>query len=1600
MSIDKDHPEQIYRKVIPEAFLTTYDQAARIDLYVQGYTSPGSPWAADLRLGFEYHEDHRVGAVNLGSPTTPFLSMRGSSGISTENPYHFKWGPERGCHDVFPNTQLQVLRLYNIDTSYTEETEVRAVVDWSQALTVETGNIGLFDMYLTLAEGTGYYIWRVRPIGSMADGGIANDTNWGLWSTAPADGAILDFTNPLSLPDYAICYQQFDDDLIWAYSRNFTEGTTSSGTKIAEGMAYATPSMIPRQSQARVMSDQGVIAAESVADNTGSGSLQTLPVPIDGDALYYREEVIMDGSDPYTAANYDDDLTFDDPDPADGGEVDVFYSSTNTDESIPDASGYPFSRVLHGTDGTSRPREASGPGWAHRLGGNAGGKDRTVKMYYSGVSDWELIRVFGSEAPKDTTVTKVLMLDPNKVTSVAYYAGGALIATAYDTRQGDTLLAGLDEDSITTELVLDTLKGDRQRGTHGFSSQKRLAFTDTTELRLYYRIATDTVHYDGCSSGCMTCDYKVSLFVHDLNDPENTIEYPIFLGGEDCSGAPPSYDTGMILTLPPGEYQIERRVQTHNIDPTSISGSDPAGKTFADNFRQRLAGEFEAEIRSSSEIIAVQGFLDSNDFEGLYDYLEINPEVPEYALIETPCCTLNIPIIDPDCGGNPCKDGTPDFEGYMISKWGSVFAPGGDTNNLNNYFQHDGADRYPSTMLFPDGKGAFNALIGHMLSDTTAGYSCKDLWMCWTSLMSTLDVASFIDGDPDERRPDFDLLDQFLKCAGTRYINVSTSAYGSTGYLEKAYKYFNYTIGANHLCDSVLGYNAGWLNNADSSSRWRELEGCVVAGNRSASEIEDELMLPCVTASSSPVDRDSCLMQMKRRTESECRSRCSERRSEFESAVRSQYGWGVSMDTVVCLAEAMIAECESQCSLTVHYHDDNPTEHIDSIGTYEEFAQMQKIYGWRAFVDTSSVCADSTASYPGTEVDIRPIVLDRLNGLLRAKTMHEVGPEGAEWNIRAELRKILPPALANSIITDSVVWVRYRDESAHFVYEDSCELWYRGDTIVCGTPESPHALVDALNAYVNEFWAYGIDAGDDQATTECVTADGTVIGRRYEYSLFEEEYEDRMEWYDSSRFTCVNGYARPKVLSDFITTSAPDESDLIDTAFTAYRKSTSHKFVMPFVNLKGCNDSLLITIAPEVGGGHEFCDTADKFGWYRYALMGSVQCGTELYYHVVDARVEGVFPLYDSLLLWIKSPFTERIGRFGQDAQGYLVFYPYRRETGYYDTATAERIFGIRFFSAISQKVSDDACGTIGCPAACFGWRLDTIARMIPDSVFNTTCEERAASKIRAAIDEGIARCVGYQLRGLDDLYRNKCGSADSLDDELIIKYPLHLYHFTLYYYDRAGRLVKTVPPKFIDDNATTRSTRPSHGQVTKIWYNSFGLPVTSYTPDGLTIQYFYDRLGRLRFSQNAQQENDGEYSYIKYDDLGRALKSAKAPSRPAATPMPPTSRITPSRSPAHNEPIPSTPSRRASSIRMDRSSRTFATRSATPTPMPAPARTTATICTATSSGWHRNSPASRASTTSSTTTISSAATSTSCTTMRDAPISSIIATPMMPIVD
>ncbi|MFT3935472.1 MAG: RHS repeat-associated core domain-containing protein [Chitinophagaceae bacterium] len=68
----------------------------------------------------------------------------------------------------------------------------------------------------------------------------------------------------------------------------------------------------------------------------------------------------------------------------------------------------------------------------------------------------------------------------------------------------------------------------------------------------------------------------------------------------------------------------------------------------------------------------------------------------------------------------------------------------------------------------------------------------------------------------------------------------------------------------------------------------------------------------------------------------------------------------------------------------------------------------------------------------------------------------------------------------------------------------------------------------------------------------------------------------------------------------------------------------------------------------------------------------------------------------------------------------------------------------------------------------------------------------------------------------------------------------------------------------------------PTHKMPTHYYYNSLNAVTKQTSPDGGESNFFYDLLGRLVVSQNAEQklstrgETDDRYSYTKYDALGR----------------------------------------------------------------------------------------------------------------------------------
>jgi hypothetical protein len=131
--------------------------------------------------------------------------------------------------------------------------------------------------------------------------------------------------------------------------------------------------------------------------------------------------------------------------------------------------------------------------------------------------------------------------------------------------------------------------------------------------------------------------------------------------------------------------------------------------------------------------------------------------------------------------------------------------------------------------------------------------------------------------------------------------------------------------------------------------------------------------------------------------------------------------------------------------------------------------------------------------------------------------------------------------------------------------------------------------------------------------------------------------------------------------------------------------------------------------------------------------------------------------------------------------------------------------------------------------------------------------------------------------------YRQKCLDRVPVGETFTIKRKERQYHYTLYYYDQGGNLVKTVPPAGVVQlsDATAAGidakrianqvqTTPAHLKTTLYTYNTLNQLIWQQTPDAGEAQFYYDAVGRLVASQNEKQKPSYSFSYTLFDNLGR----------------------------------------------------------------------------------------------------------------------------------
>lgn len=1470
--------EQRFRYIYVDTLLARHGNVDEYRVYIDSlYVSGGVD--ASVRLTARFDDEFAVGIVRPPpahtQPVLKTLPLQSPSihGPKTSNPMRFEWGNEFGCGDVFPGAQLQLLRLYNIDPiNENDSSRVKAVVNWDNAVTYETGNRET-SVLLTIAQGTGWYVWRVRPIGSVYPGGSGDARNWGVWTRAPASGTLLELTdlwNDADQDSSMFFYVQFEDSLNWTFERALAE--RREGTVFSESMTFMSAGGMPRQSQVRsTASSAAYLISQVVPDFTGRTLFETVPAPTGSPATGFRYQrgFLQAGGDAYTAEDYDSDANVRDPAAVSGsgGTLNDYYGGTRFHDGgqIPSAAGYPFRRTLITPDGTGRIAEIGGPGPTHRIGGSGSGQERTIRIRYGSASETELLRLFGRDAPSDTLVQKVLVTDANKVASVKYIYEGHVIATALEYNMGDSLLSRLPtvgEARIQTTVV-DSLRGERSISSSGSSTRKRYVFADTTTLTIRYSLAPDTVSGRAhCVDQCATCDYRVQLVVHDIERPDSSKVFLYNLGAEPCNIDSTIADT-ITITVPPGTYVIERRFDIGTIDPSTVDSTHPIGVTYPEKFYLSAASMIRDSVFADPAMTAIMGFLDEGDLLGLYEYLDLDlhPDslsaYGDYTVV-TECCEITFPILDPDCGFNPCRDSiVPSFEAYLFEMYGDSL-----DSNLNTYFKFNGTEGTWPTSGRPD--HPFDTLVANMLADTNASgerlYSCKDLWSIWTNLVRSFSELRKDPNNPSAFNPDFNMLEMFLRAAGVHWTDTASSPYDpNRSYLLHAHRYIDAAAYASDSCRSRTDYNSGWHGNADSTDRWIDLYYCWRGENRDSHLENEEWWSECDTLGT-PQNRDSCQVRMARKMEEECRTGCEARRMEFARGILEAYQLAeepLTLDEALCKAEALVDTCKGDCELTVF--GANP---IDSVGSPAQWSAIQRVRSGVLEIhvpDTNGsgtkFCANDTLTlYEGYVIEYETLITDYLNRKLNER--RRVGGGGVWHEFMNAVREVAPDSIV-ARISDSTIWIpEDLDDDAHFELRNGCQLWYVADTVF----QRNHALPALLNQYLDDFWAHPIDSSVGFNTSD-IFEHGNVILRHYDSSTSAADITNALR---ADSACCLNGQWSNQSIGNVLAVWPGPERALFYGAESFGRLTSMLKLQF----------SSSIDIHLQTG----MYDTSALDVYHAF------NPGDDYAFRAVTSAVAppGLSPLYsytvsdfDELDEMLDEPFTSRIGYFDVDVDGYLVYYNRKfNANGVRDTL---RIFNVRFVCDPSHKISDNVCGVKRCPDICWRWKERPAADWSDvDTLGPPDCQEMALIKIRSGIEQSLRRCTDHILQGIKAQYLQTCGDPNTLNERFSVEYPIDLFHFSLYYYDRAGRLRRTIPPAGVRELGTnaSRAVTPAHTQASEYEYDSWGNVVRTQTPDGGTTRFWYDRYGRQRFSRDARLQALGMYAYAKYDALGRVVES------------------------------------------------------------------------------------------------------------------------------
>ena len=1504
---DSEHPEQL----AIHDFTEFYEDVSFIDVWISSLEVGENPdfpvYLDDVQLDVEVdiveHIDARKKTVDLTSPST--LSGSGFT--------HFAWTPSSGSGCAFPLYRFQLLRLHDFADS--DATTVISTMDddtWDMsALTLEVGDA---EVDLTMMEGTGYYAWRVMPIGNLFPGGAGNDLNWGDYSAFDSSVSLTN-PNPQTINNAVAAanagiffYDDQDDDKNRSFTRAFSRNLTDEGEEllVKESVGFSSGSGFPQQTQTISRGQEVTLAMGSVRSHKGRTPLSILPVPIEKQDLHYQPALLLnEDNEEYTAADFDSELLFRNPSAMSTSEGAAtpspgqYWSDTNEDLRIPSAEGYPFSAVEYSRDGTNRPLTQGFMGHVRRLKPDG----YTTRIKYGSVTREELIRIFGNEAPNPKKVEKVITISPEQVTTVTYIdLMGRILATCL---ASNPLVDSDKIDILTPEdgfEVVNELDARSAGNPYLYEAQTEITLEEEMTLELDLTLE-GAAFQSACNTFCRTCDYKVTFQIVDLDATTaatmRVFEDSVTVSPEPCAGGVtlslPDTEWDNQVQLDAGRYMVHYEIRLNNTIGTS---------TYLDNARESLATATEGDIDDITDPL----------LDVLNDIIDEEGSIADFYLY--------------------CDD--------LAAEDDAVSAVDEDGNGSIDYYVFELGE---SGL----GSGGFGACEQIRIDADTCKYDCNPETRDFESFVTEVATASlraFM--EPGRTALNIsETLDLDPYCPGTSSSPGCFDLTDARGWVPRTGAHAGASLdwdNPNNVAALNYDVNEGEFNQVIENMLAEYEEDPVRYETYSCLSLYSNL--EAISTDLFYYTRDSSIVeQLLGRV-----GRHFETEHTNAGTFGVTQGWKTHPYKIVKRSATDDPECDDANSTFSQYDVDNLDPDIESQRDSIEDAYYML---WSCLNTDEAAASGAVADSPSGAINEENIYRrwrENCEDLMAQKEDYFESQAGEAVDAAyAPDGYLYDPALSSAVIEEykacyTAAIMAYVQDMCFVPDPPKINI---GTSLDDPSPTFFHGPYQVDDTGADGFfvrhggseWAEFSRNGPDFVTTYTKAYDEVAPGsaggnslevKRINYEIeapLPDSYldliptEEDMDILTSIAMGSANFFFHPdSVGEETLDITAQGASALVPTTVLfeddfAYTPSSNCPSLpgalpdcssnwrvthnaggtrMPRLVDRGMNSVLALRCGRENSTATRVIGNG---AWYEGAIVlnaPSNQYELDLDLDFIEGNsIDNLYVVLDNILLHPGGPSfipelpgnhevlypTEPLGR---RVAVHLKTVP--DENGGWKNVSSRFVIpnpgNYRLHVYIKQELDSDPVRVhidnirireltpCTIPASLYGdfevWTPE------PDTLHIESCDQIVARGLREQILGEKERILDVYDSTLVSNYVRHCAPEDAFE----ARYSLNYYQYTLYYYDPLGRLIKTVAPKGVDTTSVTRSQAPSHEFVTEYAYNGLGNLVKTSTPDGGTRHTWYDRLQRVRFSQTAEDVAQNRFRYLCYDGMDRLVRS------------------------------------------------------------------------------------------------------------------------------